>query len=1550
MQKKVLTSDGYVSTFDKQKIIDEIRKNCKSMGVEVTEKQLTKIATNTEESIKEMKPKHLTGSLIRSVSLIEMLDLGLEDVYKACAKVGMPIADMMAIWQVDGDSVHDNANLDGTNQETQHKRIADHICKEAVLQMLPSDISKLHVEGNLHCLSGDMPIVYKIQDKIYISTIKELVETRYESAVSVPSIDTRTKKISWKPVTRFIKNPSTDLYKVTFGKGRYIICTSDHPFYKTSGQHIQHYTQPLSDLRVGHRIATLNHIPIDDVQDETYRGNLIGFFLGDGTLQHGCICFHLKKTEKITYLINVLNHLDKSYDMTNNIDGTTTISFKDDELCEIWNNSKNISNFNEVDATGILSGLINSDASIVLHGINKLPYLEFGNTNEDIINLYHCLMLMHGINVSYQRYDKKSDTHKDFYHCVCSGEDVTNLLCKLRLRKPFADRVAQQFTHGTRKTHTWSQIPIKSIEYYGNEDTYDITVDENHNFLAGHGFILSGNCHDMEYFTNRQFCYNSDLRFILYYGLLPDGCGKTLPVARAAQTAEVALLHAAKSLGSSQCNCAGGQGYNSFNVLISPYLAGKTYAEIKQLAQMFIYEMGQMTCARGGQSLSYDTPIVIKRGDDIDIISIGDFVGKYLNQPGSSTVDDIILTPSLNRITNQVEWKPITHVYKHVPKSKLVATSLHDGRSVTTTEDHSLFDINQFGDIYEISPSDNPHTIITVKQIPITGSTIINHDLAFLIGCCIGDGSLAANNGIPDTSMRLCIHNRAVMNRISDIVYNLNGSAGEWHEDTQKKCSSMSFSTIGIPLITEIGKGASNKRIPAALLSCDNDTLLSLLDGLLSTDGNINRRRYQYSTTSKILINQIEYILRRIDLDYHIDKRFTKSNFVRNHPVYRVTLSTISSLGIKITNDERTIVNTNIISQQRHDFSIMKSEITSRVPGLSKYSYTWRASSRRLKYHQLEQVSHLIPDTWNKICNILPMEVKSIKITEPEEFVFDIGVQDNENFVLANGIVAHNSVFSSIQLYPGVPQVWWNRPVVYKGQVWDGKPRTPKGKKQTTCKWSFGGKTGDGRLFFNRSETTKETILEPETISRKTYGQYDREARLLFKAFMEIYTEGDIRGRPFTFPKAEIVFSKEFMDSPDFDKPIIRRLTEWSAPSYKEQYQSAIKLALTNGTPYFESQYHEENPLTSINCTQCCAYSFALSEEETVGFNNMMDFVDGAHFDSLGSMQVVSLNLPRAAYVALESEEEDKFMTALKYLREQIDNAVRVFKIKREYLSKQASPFIRQQVVDPNDPTKKSPVFCDLSKLTYVIGMVGLNEFVQALTGMQLHESEDAVVMGERLIGSLNLYCGKVGHENGMSIALARTPAETTAQRFAVQDLIKYPKYAKKYVKGNLKEAIKMLPTRRDVPIQYSNGTHLAVDAPVTLDKKIEIEGRFFGVLKGGNIFHVFLDDVVPMLRASELGTGEIHPSYVDDAMEFVFKIFRETPINYLAITKDSTICDDCNSITPGVNEKCPKCGSTNVDFFSRITGYLEPISQWNAAKKQEFFDRHRYGEKDVRG
>jgi anaerobic ribonucleoside-triphosphate reductase len=85
--------------------------------------------------------------------------------------------------------------------------------------------------------------------------------------------------------------------------------------------------------------------------------------------------------------------------------------------------------------------------------------------------------------------------------------------------------------------------------------------------------------HDLEYFFTRQFCFDSDLRFIFRYGLLPDGTGANMPVAAPAKNAEVAVLHAAKALGCMQCMCAGGQGFQNFLTFLAPYFEGLEYGD-----------------------------------------------------------------------------------------------------------------------------------------------------------------------------------------------------------------------------------------------------------------------------------------------------------------------------------------------------------------------------------------------------------------------------------------------------------------------------------------------------------------------------------------------------------------------------------------------------------------------------------------------------------------------------------------------------------------------------------------------------------------------------------------------------------------------------------------------------------------------------------------------------------------------------------------------------------------------------------------------------------
>jgi ribonucleoside-triphosphate reductase len=107
--------------------------------------------------------------------------------------------------------------------------------------------------------------------------------------------------------------------------------------------------------------------------------------------------------------------------------------------------------------------------------------------------------------------------------------------------------------------------------------------------------------HDLEYLGTRAFCQDWDLRYFFYYGLMPDGSGAKASVAGPAMKAEVAILHAVKALGSAQTNFAGGQGFYNFLTFLAPYLEGKNYTDIKQLMQMFVYEMTQMMVARGGQ-------------------------------------------------------------------------------------------------------------------------------------------------------------------------------------------------------------------------------------------------------------------------------------------------------------------------------------------------------------------------------------------------------------------------------------------------------------------------------------------------------------------------------------------------------------------------------------------------------------------------------------------------------------------------------------------------------------------------------------------------------------------------------------------------------------------------------------------------------------------------------------------------------------------------------------------------------------------------------------
>ena len=425
------------------------------------------------------------------------------------------------------------------------------------------------------------------------------------------------------------------------------------------------------------------------------------------------------------------------------------------------------------------------------------------------------------------------------------------------------------------------------------------------------------------------------------------------------------------------------------------------------------------------------------------------------------------------------------------------------------------------------------------------------------------------------------------------------------------------------------------------------------------------------------------------------------------------------------------------------------------------------------------------------------------------------------------------AVFSSVQLSPGVPKLWQNIPIVYKGKVWDGK----------------------------------EAPL-------RTYGEFEAENRLLFKAMMEVMLEGDHTGKPFYFPKPEINIAPEFVEL--LDQEILGDI-----PSYRELYMLSFELASKFGTPYFDNTIPKYRQTGGIQCFQCCAYNFKSNADNDSYFDDKLYFRNGAHF-SMGAWQVMTLNLPRIA-AKVDADTVDGRMSAFLYKSKKVlDLCVDVFKEKRSLMDanvKRGSvPFLSQQRQD--EKGNVAPPLVDFDKLVWTVGICGLNEVVKHITGSWLHEDKQAQRIGLRICLELKKYCEHLSKEHNMPIVLSRTPAETTAQRFATMDLLNWIEEgndpAEFVCQGDLSRVIEeqLYKKTRDLPIYYTNGTHVSPAAQIPITDRVRIEQAFFPVLDGGNICHIWM--------------GEAHPS-PGGLMDLTLKACQNTNLGYFAFTRDMT-------------------------------------------------------------
>jgi len=398
----------------------------------------------------------------------------------------------------------------------------------------------------------------------------------------------------------------------------------------------------------------------------------------------------------------------------------------------------------------------------------------------------------------------------------------------------------------------------------------------------------------------------------------------------------------------------------------------------------------------------------------------------------------------------------------------------------------------------------------------------------------------------------------------------------------------------------------------------------------------------------------------------------------------------------------------------------------------------------------------------------------------------------------------------------------------------------------------------------------------------KPYSDYLPEAQNFVWTLFDIYREGDGSGRPFFFPKPLVHITEKLFQT----------------PGHEEFLRHICDVAAEKGNTYFVFDRGD-----TAKISECCRLSFKLEKSD------LEDAVQPWKM-RYSAMQNVTINLPRIAY---EAQGDDTKLFSL--LTEKISLAAEAHFQKKQFIE-------RLLALGETGPLalltmdKDGESYLRMHRVTYLIGMVGLNEMVQHHTGEQLHESEDSIKFGLNVIARMNLVGARLGRKHNMRFVLEQTPAESTAYRFAKLDMRVFPE-AQRVVKGNLNED----------EIYYTNSTLFNVGSLVDAIDRVKREGLFHPLIEAGSLTHIWL--------------GESRPS-AESLANFVVKTFKHTQNDQIAFSPELTACIACGRTSRGLHDLCPYCKSEKVEQITRITGYFTKVSSWNKGKIGELHDRFR--------
>ncbi len=379
------------------------------------------------------------------------------------------------------------------------------------------------------------------------------------------------------------------------------------------------------------------------------------------------------------------------------------------------------------------------------------------------------------------------------------------------------------------------------------------------------------------------------------------------------------------------------------------------------------------------------------------------------------------------------------------------------------------------------------------------------------------------------------------------------------------------------------------------------------------------------------------------------------------------------------------------------------------------------------------------------------------------------------------------------------------------------------------------------------------------------------EMDMINKAFIEIMIEGDANGRGFQYPIPTYSITRDF---------------DWSET---ENNKLLFEMTSKYGTPYFSNYVNSDMEPSDVR-SMCCRLRLDLRElrKKSGGF-----FGSG---ESTGSVGVVTINLPRIAYL---SENEEEFY---KRLDKMMDIAARSLKIKRTIITKLLNeglyPYTRRYLGTFENHFS-------------TIGLVGMNEVGLNAKWLRANMIDERTrQFAKDVLNHMRERLSDYQEEYGDLYNLEATPAESTSYRLAKHDVKRYPD----------------IITASDGTPYYTNSSHLPVGYTEDVFEALDMQDELHTLYTSGTVFHAFLGEKLPDWKT---------------AATLVRKIAENYRLPYYSISPTYSVCKNHGYIA-GEHFTCPECGES-AEVYSRITGYYRPVQNWNDGKSQEYKERKVY-------